>query len=245
MKIALSPIDTERFGIQSARASDVKLDDVLDMMTYCKANNVKFLIARCNVANIGVCQALESNGFQVMDTQVCYVHNLKQIQKDEPKYNLFIRELDLLKAEDGIAEYIASVGFKNYNGHYHNDPRLDIDKCNELYQDWGYRVCYDKTAADKVFVADYEGKIVGFVAVRLNNEKDGEGVLSSILPEYQGKGIYRSVIIACLDWIAEKKRERMIMSTQMTSIAVQKVWVRLGFEPSLDNAFYTFHRHFD
>lgn len=244
MKIALSPLEAGRFGIVSARASDVKLDDILDMLTYCKANDVKFLIARCNAAEIWACHGMELNGFQLMDTQTCYVHNLKQIPYDERKDKIIIRSLDMTLPEDKEVQRIARIGFNNYTGHYHADPNLDIGHCNRIYEDWGYRVCHDKAAADKVFVADDNSKVVGFIALRLNNEKDGEGVLSSILPEYQGKGIYRSFIIKALNWIKEQGRERMIMSTQMTSIAVQKVWVRLGFEPSMDNAFYTFHKWF-
>ncbi|MFH1230026.1 MAG: GNAT family N-acetyltransferase [Planctomycetota bacterium] len=244
MIISLSKLDTERFGIQSARASGIKHDDILDVLTYCKANSVRFLIARCNAADIATVQEMESAGFRLMDTQVCYVHNLKSIQKDKREDNIIIRELDPA-TETRLVEKISAIGFKNYNGHYHNDTMLNIDECNRTYEDWGYRVCHDKLAADKVFVAEDKGKIVGFVAVRLNNDKDGEGVLSSILPEYQGKGIYRSLIIEALNWIAGQKKERMIVSTQITSIAVQKVWVRLGFEPSIDNAFYTFHKHFE
>ena len=35
----------------------------------------------------------------------------------------------------------------------------------------------------------------------------------------------------------------MVLSTQVTNLAVQKVWSRLGFEPS--RSYYTFHLWFD
>jgi hypothetical protein len=34
----------------------------------------------------------------------------------------------------------------------------------------------------------------------------------------------------------------MLISTQITNVAVQKVWTRLGFEPS--RSYYTFHKWF-
>jgi hypothetical protein len=36
--------------------------------------------------------------------------------------------------------------------------------------------------------------------------------------------------------------KRMVISTQVTNVAVQKVWCRVGFEPA--NSYYTLHKWF-
>jgi hypothetical protein len=43
-------------------------------------------------------------------------------------------------------------------------------------------------------------------------------------------------------WCASRGAARMMVSTQINNVAVQKVWARLGFEPNY--AYYTFHKWF-
>jgi hypothetical protein len=49
-------------------------------------------------------------------------------------------------------------------------------------------------------------------------------------------------MVAAMAWLAARGRTRMVVSTQITNLAVQKVWARLGFEPS--SSYYTLHRWF-
>jgi hypothetical protein len=44
-------------------------------------------------------------------------------------------------------------------------------------------------------------------------------------------------------WCLEKGASRMLIPTQVNNMPSQKVWCRLGFEPS--HAQYTFHKWFD
>jgi len=46
-----------------------------------------------------------------------------------------------------------------------------------------------------------------------------------------------------MEWSLSKGVRRMVVSTQVINIAVQKTWVRLGFEPI--RGYYTFHKWFD
>jgi len=48
--------------------------------------------------------------------------------------------------------------------------------------------------------------------------------------------------LGALRWFEARGRSRMLISTQITNVAVQKVWIRLGFEPS--KSYYTFHKWF-
>lgn len=85
--------------------------------------------------------------------------------------------------------------------------------------------------------------LLSFATLRLNSQEEGEGVLFAVHPEAQGRGIYRALILEGMRWCMQQKVASMVVSTQITNIAVQKVWVRAGFEPS--HAYYTFHVWFD
>jgi len=49
-------------------------------------------------------------------------------------------------------------------------------------------------------------------------------------------------MVHVMTWFANHRRRRIVVSTQVTNVAVQKVGSRLGFEPSTSS--YSFHKWF-
>jgi GNAT superfamily N-acetyltransferase len=138
---------------------------------------------------------------------------------------------------------VAADSFRGYSGHYHADERLRRSQCDEIYTDWARRSCLSRDVAGEVLIADIDGRVAGFATLKLNSPEEGEGVLFGVAPWAQRRGIYRSFMVRGMEWCAGKGAKRMIVSTQIVNTAVQKVWTRIGFEPS--HAYYTFHKWFD
>jgi GNAT superfamily N-acetyltransferase len=239
--ISLSAIDEQRFGIRSARVSGVTMDQLPTIMEFCRANAVKFLIARAPVYELPTVQAMGELGFSLMDTLVYYVRRLSNAPIPPQADSLHIRPVRIEEAQT-ISDLTASV-FKDYRGHYHADSRLDREKCDEAYVSWAYRSCISREMADEVLVAERQGRIVGFITLKIHSPEEGEGPLYGVDPSIQGHGIGRNLVIGALRWFGTKGIQKMTISTQITNLSSQKVWVRLGFEPS--QAQYTFHKWFD
>ncbi len=239
--IELSAIDEERFGIKTAKATGITADALPSVMDFCQANNVVFLIVRCPVSELKAAQAMERQGFLLMDTLLYYARDLEKAPLPSDKPDALVRLIR--PGEQDAVKAAATEIFRDYLSHYHADERLDRAKCNEVYTSWAYRSCVSRDVADDVLVACLDDSIVGFVTLQLSSPQEGEVVVGGISPSAQGHGIYRSFIISGMDWCLSKGATRMVVSTQITNIAVQKVWVRLGFEPS--GGYYTFHKWFD
>lgn len=240
-QLYLSAIDEERFGIPTARAAPVTLDALPSVLDFCRANGVTLLIARCRASELRAAQAMEREGFALMDTLVYYVRNLVKTPIPPDIGKIPVRPIR--PGEEDDVKSVTAESFRGYFGHYHADERLDRTKCDEVYTSWALRSCVSRDVADEVLVADLEGSIVGFATLRLNSPVEGEGVLFGVAPSAQGRGLYRSFMIHGMEWCLTKGATRMVVSTQINNIAVQKVWTRVGFEPS--HAHYTFHKWFD
>lgn len=236
---AFSEVDSERFGVRVARAQVVH-DTLPQVLDFCAAQQIDLLIARCPTSELRTAQEMEGAGFLLMDTLVYYSFDLvrRVIPDDSPR----VRVRKILPGDEAEVERVAAVAFQGYYGHYHADPRLDRSKCDEGYVSWAVRSCTLKQVATEVLVAERDNKIVGFATLRLNNPEEGEGVLFGVAPEAQGIGIYRSFMVSAMQWCKEQQVKRMIVSTQVTNVAVQKVWCRVGFEPAF--SYYTFHKWF-
>jgi GNAT superfamily N-acetyltransferase len=175
-----------------------------------------------------------------MDTLVYYRFDLTKRAIPEDTGNFPVRRLR--PGDEEQVRLVAVAAFKGYKGHYHADRRLDRRRCDEGYVSWAERSCIPKTAAAEVLVAESNGEVVGFATLRLNSAEEAEGLLYAVAPEWQGRGIGPSLMIRSLQWCRSQGAQRMIISTQVTNVSMQKVWCRVGFEPS--HSYYTFHKWF-
>lgn len=240
-QVYLSALDEERFGIRTARAVGVTTENLPLVMDFCLTNQVVFLIARCLCNHIQAAQTMEREGFSLMDTLVYYGRDLTKtpIPRDPGKVPL----RSIRPGEEEAVRTLTAECFKGYVGHYHADERLDRKKCDETYTSWAARSCLSREVANEVLVADQGSNLVAFATLRLNNSEEGEWVLGGVSPSARGQGIYWSIIICGMEWGRAKGAKRMIISTQLTNVAVQTVWTRLAFVPS--HAYYTFHKWFN
>jgi len=238
--IALSQIDHDRFGIVTARAPDVAAATVGEVLAFCRANDVRMLIARCGTADLAAAQALEAAGGRLMDTLVYWSRKLDG--SDLPGHSCKVTIRPVRPGDETEVQAVARETFRGYTGHYHADPRLDRTRCDEVYASWAERSCVSRDVAGEVLVAD-DGRVAGFATLRMNDAEEGEGVLFGVAERSQGAGIYRAFMVEGMRWCRARGASRMVVSTQVTNLAVQKVWSRLGFEPS--RSYYTFHLWFD
>jgi predicted N-acetyltransferase YhbS len=239
--VTLSALDEERFGIRSARTNLVSHQNLPTVLNFCRTQNVAFLVARCPVDDLQTVQALEDTGARLMDTLVYYRRDL--VNKPLPTLNetaVVIRSVQ--PTDETAVKNVAASAFRNYTGHYHADPKLDRQKCDEVYISWASRSCTSRELADEMLVAELDNNVVGFLSLRRRNAEETEGPLFCVTPGLQKRAIGQNLIIAGLEWSCHQAQS-MLISTQINNIASQKVWCRLGFEP--DHAFYTFHLWFD
>ncbi len=238
--IALSSIDEARFGIRVARIHEVMPESLDETLQFCRDHAVQMLIARVPSQAIRLVQQLEDIGFRLMDTLVYYRRDVMSAAA-EPRSVGLVRPMR--KGEEESVRQIATQAFRGYFGHYHADPRLDPAACDAVYISWAERSCLDRSVADEVLVAEQEGQLVGFLTLQRNAPEQAEIVLNGVLPAAQGRGVYRELVIQAIEQSRAWHAQELLVSTQVTNLAVQKVWVRLGFEPS--GFYYTFHKWFD
>ena len=235
-----SQLDTERFGVRAARANIVP-DTFSRVLDFCSSEKIDLLIARCGTREISLVQQMESHGFQLMDTLVYYSFDLSK--KDIPSGFDGFPVRSMRRDDKDRVRTLAAAAFRGYIGHYHADQRLDRQKCDETYASWAERSVTLQEAADEVLIAEDGSNLAGFATLRLNSPAEGEGLLYAVAPEYQKRGVCPALMVHSLRWCQAQGAGRMLISTQLTNISMQKVWSRVGFEPS--HSFYTFHKWFN
>lgn len=239
--VFLSDIDKERFGIRTARVVGITVKSLSSILDFCSKKNVKLLIARCSMFDLETAQAMERNGFLLMDTLVYYLINLDK--KEIPSKNGAIYFRPIHADEEEAMASVAVESFRGYFGHYHADQRLDNNKCDEAYVDWARKAFASRGSDENFQVAEIDGRIVAFGVFRMNSPDEGELFLGGIHPDFHGQGIYQAFLYRAMEWCLSKNAKRIVISTQINNIAVQKILTRFGFE--IARGYYTFHKWFD
>ena len=235
-RFALSPLEEQRFGARTVRVNELERAHIPGLLAFCREHAVRLVIARTASADLEAAQAFEEAGGRLMDALVYYELDLAR------KAPAATPSSGIRPARPEEARALADIGalsFQGYRGHYHADPRLERAACDAAYTSWVERSVLDRSVAEAVYTAEVDGRLAAFATLRRNSPEEGEGVLFGVAPWAQGRGLYAELIRAGIAWCREKACARMVVSTQVTNLAVQKVWVRQGFEPS--RSYFTFH----
>ena len=238
MPIALDAQESDRFGVVCARVID-PLAPLDQIDAAAREQAVDMLSLRLETHHITRVAALEDSGFRLMDTLVYYDTALAS-------------DLNLPSQPDGEtirfavpddAEAIGAVAqaaFSGFFGHFHADDRLQKSDATAVYVDWTRHLVRNLDAEHPVLVSERAGRPVGFLTLRRNSPEELEIVLNAVHPDDQGTGIYGSLIDAALRHAIEVGAARMIVSTQINNIAVQRAWGKRGFR--MLRSLYTFHK---
>lgn len=254
-----SALDSDRFHVNVVKANLRDDSRVSDLEAFCGEVRANLAIVRVDAGNLSVFGELQRFGYRIMDTLV-YCHAKRPnryISAGKGAEGRIGHVIRSLRVEDVPAVIdVAANAYDNYRGHYQADERLDKRVSDDVYVDWATRSCEDvlrdqssggdvhsPVTANEAFVVEIDKNVVAFMTMRFVGPDSGEAVLSGVHPNAQGKGIYRALIEEGMDWCWQNDCERMIVSTQIVNIAVQKVWARCGFEPF--QYIYTLHKWFD
>jgi GNAT superfamily N-acetyltransferase len=240
MELSLSPLDHARFGVVTAKAALTAADDAAEAGDWCRAHGVQLLIARVPTSAAALAQQLERHGAELADTLLYYtrarLHTGEAALPDGYRWRL------ATAADADAVAALAALTFAGYAGHYHADARLDRASADLVYVDWAANSCRNGAVADAVLLIEHAGQPVAFATLKDRGAPLFEGVLFGVHPGHQGRGLYQALMLQAQHWGGDAGFGAMTVSTQVVNLAVQKVWCRLGFEPS--SSYYTFHQWF-
>lgn len=238
MPIEVNQLETARFGVVCARLEGAELS-MREVDAIANRQGIAMVSTRVHGANFGRIHALEANGFQLMDTLVYFACDLRRLSPAD-----YPAEIGPLRSDEiDAVEEVAAKAFCGFAGHFHTDPRLAKRDADAAYAQWGRTVAMSATDSNPVYVARYDARVTGFIALAARSNGQQEIVLNAVHPEWQGQGIYNSLLRFAVAKAAQSGIQRLLISTQLTNYHVQRVWCRNGFLPM--SSFYTFHKWYD
>lgn len=214
---SLSRPDTKRWGVQTFRTYPFTREDL-------RAHEDSFVIARIDASQIDLVQYALRIGYLLCDT-LTYWKGSTDV-KPHPLEGYTMRPLE--EKDQWRIDQLAREAFQGYKGHYFNDPRTQ-SQSTDVYVEWA------QSLHDGVVILK-DGYIVAFGQF----SEPCELTLGGVTEKHNGKGLYTAFATACAHWGRQRGVDTIVISTQITNLAVQNVWAKLGLKPY--KHVYTLHR---
>lgn len=238
MPIELKNLDSARFGIICAQIRDEGAS-LAEIDAAAAEMRVAMMMARVDSRNVTRLHELESGGFRLMDTLVYYSCLLGDENPVSEDGGSLIARLATPR-DSAAVQNIAREAFQDYVGHYHSDSRLSRREAAEVYVDWARRSIEEPSPGEFALVACIPDLPVGFMTVRKRSVESAEIVLNGVAPGHQGQGVNSFLIRHMKAHVRAAGQRSAIVSTHLTNVIAQRVWIRMGFSP--ERSVHTFHK---
>lgn len=249
--------DTRHFGVRMgwlelppAPRSEPEAATIKAALVDARQQGFRQLMCRTVPRDVALIHALEAAGFRLMDTLVTMALDL-----GDPPLALLGKVFHATEIREATANDVASLkviaerAFSDpqiWLDRFHADSRLSRDKQAEvLYVKWVENSVAPPTPADSMadctFVAEPAGgQIAGFITcVRARGTAPAKVSLNAVDAYARRHGVYRALVHRALEWFREQGEPIVTVRTSVTSVAVQRTWIRFGAVPV--QVEHTFH----
>lgn len=245
IKIKKQKWDTEILGIGTASIEDISAKEealrefLRGLNRWMKTNKVCFVFTKTD--NEKVALQLKEKGFKEIETNIIYKHEPRSVGCLKSEVGV-VRDVNKNNTEE--IETLGKIAYESFvYSRYLTDSEIDEDKARELKRQWIINDC--KGRADKVFIAEDNGKIEGFVAcMKKKDEKEKNYALLDLIAvakNSRGKGIGTQLVNVFLNYAKEIKTEYALVGTQDKNKAACRLYEKAGFKEF--KRIKTFHYH--
>ncbi len=195
-------------------------------------DGLEYVTIRLNAADIVMIQALESNGFQLVDGYVIGLKKCQPVDFGLTELPLIIRQpkfSDINKLQKKIAPtFIYSRFFR--------DPILNSEIATEMHSQW-IENSLTKQIVDEAFVAEIDKEPVGFITVEVDHQlnhdygvKMGHIPLVGVDPAYRGKQISQRLTEYVINnWFVNQNVDQIRIETQLINYPAARSYEQSGF----------------
>ncbi len=178
-------------------------------------DDYRYLTCRIAGAKMPAVQLLENQGFYTVDVGAVWERKTDCF----PEQPFPIKEA---KVRESAAITAMSAGLFR-DSRFYNDPFFTAGEADRLYRAWIRNALRDD-ACRTFFIRDS-----GFLVCR-KNEACGDIALIGVVPEKQGRGVGRSLVLHTLSRLRETGLDRLTVRTQINNIRAMNFYLGLGFK---------------
>jgi ribosomal protein S18 acetylase RimI-like enzyme len=229
-----SPVETDRFGCTIARVTigpgPVDADHLLAVI---RDLTSAVLVVRYDAARLDLPSTFARSRRAVVPAgTLTYWERSVSVADPPAPSNLQVLPADTMDLEtvSALVREIVRASFLDYGNHYTANPLLDRSAALAGYEDWALRSLIGDPG--NVLVMTDQGEPIGLATLESGADTGHlEILLAGLVPSAQGRRLYGSLLDACVRVAATRGARRVVISTQVHNVRVQRAWAREGLRP--------------
>ena len=199
--------------------------DVAALDGWCETHGVDLLMALVPEEDTSTRRLLETPGSPTLDSRITLVHRGPVLAGSQPGPDGITLRLVRIHEASALGDLAAC---SHRGSHFYEDPRLDDERCSQLYREWIEGQC--RSAECLVLVAEDNGVVVGYCSVvDLGGERASIGLLG-VADHARRRGIGEALVGECLRRNERAGAEEMTVVTQGANASALRLYERLNFE---------------
>ncbi len=218
--------DSDFFGYRIARLTVNQLNPQLaeQAIQWCKSNAIDCLYFLAEADDQATVKMAETYQFHFVDIRLTLERHIDSLLNTQS--NVRVAGVRPVKLDD-IPALRAIAGNSYHNTRFYHDSHISKSLCDALYETWIEKSC--NGYADRVFVAELQGQLVGYISCNMVDQFEGQIGLVGVGPDAQGKGIGSNLVNSALIWFAEQGAKQAGVVTQGRNVQGQRLYQRAGF----------------
>ncbi|MBA7490680.1 dTDP-fucosamine acetyltransferase [subsurface metagenome] len=191
---------------------------------WCKKDKIGMVTIRIDENEVSLIHALETVGFRTIESLLTFERANNSIPK-------FLDRCRIVSYKEKYLESLQRIAYSSFQySRFHADPMICPETAKLSRSEWIVNSCHGR--AEKVFVAQKQRKIVGFIACRpgINFNGNNVGIIDLIAtdPDHKRQGIALSLVKEAIEYYS-KKKYKLIVGTQAKNIPSVNLYIKLGF----------------
>jgi dTDP-4-amino-4,6-dideoxy-D-galactose acyltransferase len=229
--------DSDFFGCKIARINANQFDQGMmeNTLKCCRDHDIECIYFLAEAVDSVSIKTAEENKFHFVDIRVELELQFEGIiSKDSIGGPL--RSCN----QDDIPILQAMAKISHRDSRFYSDGNFPNKICDALYEKWIERSCAGY--ANEVLIAEYQGRVAGYVSCHLGHLKEGSIGLLAVHPDFQGKGLGRLLVEGAIRWFADHDVCRATVVTQGKNYKAQRLYQRCGFVTKSVHVWYHWWR---
>ncbi len=213
--------DSDFFGFPTAQTTTGSPTEMetREIMEWCQRSGIRCLYLLADAADTDTLRIVEKAGFRLADLRITLALSpLVDTLPTEAVREATWQDLAQLKE-------IATTSHRD--SRFYHDPGFPRELCDKLYETWIER-SVTSDFAQQVFVAELNGRLVGYVSCHLDTRGARIGLLA-VDEQARGRGFGTRLIRQALYFFREHSCTSVTVVTQGRNLGAQRLYQKSGF----------------
>jgi dTDP-4-amino-4,6-dideoxy-D-galactose acyltransferase len=228
--------DSEFFGFPVARLADGPVTGLSARraLAECREAGVHVLTYLAAAGDDGSVRVVEGCGFHLLDIRLTLEWRVADAVGLAPPSG------DVRPFRPGDEADLAAIARTSFQEtRYFLDGSFPRERCEMLYETWVRRSAAGW--AERVFVAERDGRAAGFVSCHLPTGAEGSIGIMAVREGLRGAGLGAALMSAARAWFAEAGARCVTVVTQGRTVPAQRLYQRSSFVTRRAELWYHAH----